>query len=62
MAVRLTFTNLDSASIDVIVGEEAAYIIADRISELTEKLTREEVLDALDATNVNVNINRYHTD
>lgn len=62
MAVRLTFTNLDNASIDIIVGEEVAYIIADRISELTEMLTREEVLEALDATNVNVNVNRYHTD
>lgn len=62
MAVRLTFTNLDSASIDIIVREEAAYIIADRISELTEKLTREEVLEALDATNVNINVNRYHED
>lgn len=62
MAVRLTFTNLNNASIDVIVDEKAAYIIADRISELTEKLTREEVLEALDAANVNVNINRYNTD
>lgn len=62
MAVRLTFTNLNNASIDITVSEEAAYIIADRISELTELLTREEVLEALDATNVNVNINRYSRD
>lgn len=59
MAVRLTFTSLYNDSIDIIVSEKAAYIIADRISELTELLTGEEVLKALDATNVNVNVNRY---
>lgn len=59
MAVQLTFATLYSGSVDIIVREEAAYIIADRISELTELLTREDVLEALDATNVNVNINRY---
>lgn len=62
MAIRLTFTNLDNDSIDIILREEAAYIIADRISELTKLLTRDEVLEALDATNVNVNVNRYDMD
>lgn len=62
MAVRLKFTNLYEDSANITVSEKDAYIIADRIAELTETLTREEVLEALDATNVNVNINRYNTD
>ena len=62
MAVRLTFTNLNDDSVNITVSEEDAYIIANRISEFTDLLTMEEVLEALDATVVNVNVNRYHMD
>lgn len=62
MAVRLTFTNLNEDSTNITVSEENAYIIAERIAELTESLTWEEVLKSLNATVVNVNVNRYHND
>ena len=62
MAVRLTFTNLNEDSANITVSEENAYIIAQRIAELTESLTWEEVLESLNATVVNVNVNRYHND
>lgn len=62
MAVRLTFINLNEDSANITVSEEDAYIIAERIAELTELLTWEEVLASLNATVVNVNVNRYHND
>lgn len=62
MAVKLTFTNLNGASVNITVSEEDAYIIASRISELTPLFTSDEVLEVLDTTNVNVNVNRYHMD
>lgn len=63
MAVRLTFDNLfNKDSVNITVSEKDAYIIAERIAELTELLTWEEVLKSLNATVVNINVNRYSRD